>query len=387
MKPARVGKSILGSQIVEPVFTFNGNMLLNKGTVVNSKVLAKLMGHNINFVYVVDEIMEEDIIPIHTIEEKKIARAASITKEFFLNTLHNDRMGIKNVIPDGKLELIEKIVDSILEELKNHKDILFTLSDLIDTDEYTYKHSVNVTVLSILTSKSLDYAENDIRNIALGALLHDIGKIMVKDNLIMKPSRLTDEEREEVKKHSELGYKLIKSIDRLSFTTKQIVRLHHEKLDGSGYPLGLNGIEIPEYVRIVTVCDMFDAMSTTRVYRRKMPIYEIFDILNAESIFRIDSKIYRAMIINICIFPPGTGVILSDDRVGIVTVYNKYNPTRPRVRVIEKSRYGPKTFKVDIVNLEKEYTLFIKDIWDVEEYLEEINKKNKVQVRKKIFTS
>ncbi|BEP29099.1 HD-GYP domain-containing protein [Helicovermis profundi] len=382
MKPARVGEGIIGNKIVEPVFTFNGNMLLNRGTIVNSKVLKKLMGHNINFVYVIEDI-KKDIIPINTLEEKRIARAESTIKKVFLDTLHNEKLGVKTLIPEGNLILVEKIIDSILKDLSDSKDILFTLSDLIDTDEYTYKHSINVTVLTILTANSLNYKKNDIKNIALGALLHDIGKIMVKDNLIAKPGKLTEDERNEVMKHSEFGFQIVDSIEKLSFTTKQIIRLHHEKLDGSGYPLGLKGIEIPEYVRIVTICDMFDAMSTNRVYRDKMSIYKVFDILNGESIYRIDTEIYKAVITNICVFPPGSGVILTDDRMGIVANYNRFNPTRPRVRVINTNS---NLLKVEIVNLEKELKLFIKDKWDVDEYLEEIRRR-KIRNKKILKTN
>lgn len=184
-------------------------------------------------------------------------------------------------------------------------------------------------------------------------------------------------------KHSEFGFQIVDSIEKLSFTTKQIIRLHHEKLDGSGYPLGLKGIEIPEYVRIVTICDMFDAMSTNRVYRDKMSIYKVFDILNGESIYRIDTEIYKAVITNICVFPPGSGVILTDDRMGIVANYNRFNPTRPRVRVINTNS---NLLKVEIVNLEKELKLFIKDKWDVDEYLEEIRRR-KIRNKKILKTN
>jgi putative nucleotidyltransferase with HDIG domain len=139
----------------------------------------------------------------------------------------------------------------------------------MDSDNYTYHHSVNVAILSILTAKSMHYSESDIKTIALGALLHDIGKAQVAGGLVQKPGELSSTEKDEMKKHPEYGYQLIKNIPTLSYAVKQIVRLHHEKLDGSGYPLGLSGMEIPNYVRLITVCDMYDAMTADRIYRKK----------------------------------------------------------------------------------------------------------------------
>jgi HD-GYP domain-containing protein (c-di-GMP phosphodiesterase class II) len=228
--------------------------------------------------------------------------------------------------------------------------------------------------LSVLTAKALGYNKNDIKNIGLGAFLHDIGKMLVDPDLISKTSSLTEEEKQAVEKHPELGYNLIKNIDSLPYTAKQIVLLHHEKLDGKGYPYGLKGIEIPEFVRIVTLCDMYDAMTTDRVYRKKMPIYIALEILMRDAVYKLDRNIYRHMTENICIFPPGSGVVLSDGRIGIVSFYRATNPSRPHVRVLDLET-DITDIKVDNVNLEKKRTLFISDTWDVHEFKKGIQSK------------
>ncbi len=364
MKSARVSEALIGNHIKEPVYTENGNLLLKPGCLIDNKVLNKLLGHNVDFVYIVDSLtdgIEQESI----INQEKHASAVKSVKNIFNDVMKEERMGAMSSVPNIHLDLVEKIIDSLLSELENAGELLYTIVDLIDTDPYTYKHSVNVTILTIIVAKQLKYKKSDIKNIAFGALLHDIGKVRVDMGLILKPGKLTVDEIGLVQEHPELGYELVEAIDRLPFLTKQIIRLHHEKLDGSGYPLGLKGIEIPEYVRIVTVCDMYDAMTTDRVYRSRMPIYRALDILMAEAVYRIDPKIYTTLMRNIAIYPVGTGVILSDGSIGVVTSYRNVNPCRPCVRVLS-SKPSSKMISLKEINLENSPVLFIEDVWDVE---------------------
>ncbi|MCK8060125.1 MULTISPECIES: HD-GYP domain-containing protein [unclassified Fusibacter] len=366
MRLAQVGHQLIGNQLLEPVFTEHGSMLLQKGTVVNNDILEKLLSHNVNVVHVIDQA-SRGIQPVGIIEEDKMEQAIENVKEIFDDILHKESMGVKALIPNDQIELVKNVVDMLIETLSRSGDILYTVSELIGTDAYTYKHSVNVAVLSILTAKGLNYVMEDIKNIALGALLHDIGKARIDQDVIQKPGKLTPAEIRVIQKHPQLGYELLKDIEKLPYLAKQIVLLHHEKLDGSGYPLGISGIEIPEYVQIVTVCDMYDAMTTNRVYRSKMAIYEALDILMVECIYRIDRNIFKQMMNNICMFPPGSGVVLSDGRIGIVASYRASNPSRPRVRILNLEAVLHYT-EIQEVNLEKEQTLFIEDVWDVETF-------------------
>jgi HD-GYP domain-containing protein (c-di-GMP phosphodiesterase class II) len=205
-------------------------------------------------------------------------------------------MGVKASLSKKDVALVQKVVEELLAELENAENILYTVVDLIGTDAYTYKHSVNVTVLAIIAARALGYEKGDIKNIAMGALLR--------------------------------------------------------------------GIEIPEYVRIVTVCDMYDAMTTDRVYRDKMPIYRALDILMAEAIYRIDPMVYSILLDNIAVYPIGTGIVLSDGRIGVVTNYRHKNPARPVVRVLNTR---PNSDKIDIehIDLEQSQVLFIEEVWDV----------------------
>lgn len=365
MKAKQIKDELIGQRIESPIYSKDGYLLLSKGTVVNYSVLSKLKRNSINTADLLNSL-SEDITSINTVDDDKMSESLNVVKKVFDDILTKNANGVSSAIPPEHMELVENVVASLVESLSNSKELIYTVSDMAEFASYTYTHSVNVTILSILTAKALNYSKSDINNIALGAFLHDIGKMLVDQTLITKPASLTDDERKKVEKHPKNGYSLIKEIDSISFTTKQIVLLHHEKLDGSGYPFGLKGIEIPEYVRIVTICDMYDAMTTDRVYRGKMPIYKVLEILMTDAVFKIDRKIYRHMSENICIHPPGSGVVLSNGKVGIVSLYRFENPSRPNVRVLDFES-DVTDIKVTNLNLEKTQTIFIVDTWDVNE--------------------
>lgn len=372
MKAEQIIDELIGYRIQSPVYSYDGNLLLNKDTVINTSILSKLERHSITPDDLL-KLLNKDVKSEKLVDDKELEIYISTVKKVFDNILHNDANGVSAVIPDEHIKLVEDVVAFLVESLMRVEDLLFIVSDMLENEAYTYKHSVNVSILSILTAKSLNYSKHDIKNIALGAFLHDIGKMLVDQALITKPSALTDLEKEAVEQHSLLGYNLVKDIQSLPYTAKQIILLHHEKLDGSGYPYGITGIEIPEYVRIVTLCDMYDAMTTNRVYRGKMPIHTVLEILMHDSVFKLDRNIYRHMTENICIFPPGSGVVLSDGRFGVVSFYRRTSPTRPHVRVIDLDTDFT-DIKVETVNLEKKRTLFVSDIWDVHEFRKGFNK-------------
>lgn len=377
MKYNQTQDEIIGRRITSPVYSANGHLLLARGTVVNYNILSKLEQ------YAIDpdslfETLSDGITPKGIISNEQMEKSVSAVKTVFENVLHHDPNGVSSAIPYDHMELVENVVQSLIEALENAEDLLYTVAEMAEITFYTYKHSVNVAILSILTARAMNYSKEDIRNIALGAFLHDIGKMCNDQSIINKAGQLTQSERKEIEKHPQLGYNLVKAIQPLPFTAKNIILMHHEKLDGSGYPLGLKGIEIPEYVRIVTVCDMYDAMTADRVYRGKMPIYTALEILMTDAVFKLDRKVYRYMTENICIYPPGSGVILSDGRVGIVSFYRASNPSRPHVRVIDIEN-DIIDMKVIDINLEKVQTLFVIDTWDVTEFRKTFKPKFKPQ--------
>ncbi|RRJ54826.1 HD-GYP domain-containing protein [Paenibacillus oralis] len=197
-------------------------------------------------------------------------------------------------------------IDHIHAELVQKKEDLSTLFKNTITalakavyarDPYTALHSRNVMRYARALSKKLQLPESDIYYLEIGALLHDIGKIGVPEHVLMKSGKLTDTELDAIRLHPEYGYQIIKEIEELKCKgVHDIVLHHHERMDGKGYPKGLKGKEIPLQARIVSICDAFDAMTTSRSYRQALGVETAIEQLKKNSGDQFDSDIVEAFI-------------------------------------------------------------------------------------------
>lgn len=340
-----------GDIVGKSLYSDSGNLLLGKGMLLTESLIQKIRDNHIFCLYIDDEL-SEGIEPKGIIDDETMVKSIKSIKETMGSLLNTSKKtNLAGRIPIKQYFIVENIVNDLIRSLEDNKDTLYTVTELMGTDMYTYRHSVNVAILSILVAKSLQYGNEAIKNIAMGGLLHDIGKINVQIDLINKKGSLTEDEFEEMKNHPEYGFEMIKDDRVLSSISKNIVRYHHEKLDGSGYQNKLKKTEIPEFVGIVTVCDMYDAMTSDRSYRKRMPIYQALEILMCEAVERIDPHIYHALVKNICIYPVGSTVVLSDGREALVLEYRRDYPTRPKLKLIAP----PHT----VIDLDLERTVFI----------------------------
>lgn len=351
-----------GDKLGRSIYDDYGNLLLGKGVFLTNSLLTKILAHNIYYVYL-DDQFSEGIEPQGMLREKSMVTSVQTIKSIMTKILNNENANsTSGIIPLKEYQLVENLIKKIMDELGDNPDMLYLVTELIGTDMYTYQHSVNVAILSILTFRKLGYNEKLIKNISMGALLHDIGKVRINNELINKQDTLTDEEFLEMKNHASYGYDMIKKDCLLSAHAKSVIKYHHEKLDGTGYPSGLEGEAIPEYVRVITICDMYDAMTTDRSYRKRMPIYKALEILMGESVYKIDGNIYKSFIQNICVYPLGSGVRLSDGRIGIIKEYRKEFPDRPTIRIANRKKKS----NFEEVDLLIDLTLFIDSTVDIE---------------------
>ncbi|NLT65254.1 MAG: HD-GYP domain-containing protein [Acidobacteria bacterium] len=203
----------------------------------------------------------------------------------------------------GRRELPETILQTRLEELKRAArrsgkpqiEIFRSIATAIDEkDLYTRGHSERVTRFSVEIAKVLAVPEDEIERIRIGALIHDIGKLMIDSRILNKPSPLTSSEYEVMKTHTTSGYEMLKHIPQMEDILPG-AQSHHEKLDGSGYPQGLRGDEIPKIARIITVADCFDAMTTTRPYRNSTPVELALRIIRSKAGIKFDGSVVEAL--------------------------------------------------------------------------------------------
>lgn len=353
MRKILVGKVKEGMVLGRTLYSYDGNILLNAGIVLKNSYISKLSDLGIREVYVEDEISRDIVLNDVISEETRFEARISIK-----NAMDSIRYGNSlDVKP------IRNSVCKMIDELMDVKDTMVNLQDLKSNDLYTFSHSVNVCVLSLITGISMKFDEEKLRELGIGAMLHDVGKIRIPSEILNKPESLTAEEFNIVKKHTSYGYELLKKSMVLSTYASYIALTHHERYDGEGYPLGLRGEEIHEFARIVSVADVYDAITSDRVYKKRININEAVEFLIGMGDHQFDYNIVRNFIEHITIYPPGTCVLLNEGEKAIVVDVNKRYPNRPIIRILV-DREGQMLREPIEMDLTTNNTLLIEDIID-----------------------
>lgn len=328
-----IGKDILNSK---------GSMLLCKQSKFKEAYRSKLKEIGIEEIYIEDEISKG-------IEPRELI-SSSIRGALKKDIKHQFRNVKKNMIMD--CESISKVVDTLFEHILR-EEVFCEIIELKANHADTYEHSIGVAIMAMLTCRKLGIEEAYIKKIAVGAILHDIGKVILPKDILNKPGKLTEEEYEIIKTHPSIGYNIVKEEVSLSPLTKVIVLCHHEREDGEGYPLGKK-TEIHIGVKIVAACDVFHALLSDRIYRKGLPINSAIRIARTE---KLNLEVCEAVESILAFYPVGTIVRLSTGDIAIVEKNFTNNLQQPEVRVINDSTIqGGFQWRID---LQKEKNIFI----------------------------
>jgi len=234
-------------------------------------------------------------IPVYVMSEKKILKHNSIIPDKVAKALVDisknflKRLSL-NQKPD--FDSCKEAAEIIYEEVNNNLDKIDCISQLKVFDEYTFSHTINVSTMSSAIGITLGMEEDALKELALGALMHDIGKMLVPKEILNKPGKLNDEEKTVMHGHSLLGYKYLKENTDFSDRIAKVALDHQENYDGSGYPNGLKGKEIELYAQIASIADVFDALTSNRVYKSAMSTDQAVDIMMAEAQARFNPYIF-----------------------------------------------------------------------------------------------
>lgn len=338
-----------GAIIAQDIFGNDGVLLLKKGSPFRAQYMTRFKDAGVHEVFVEEtgEMSQHSVVEIH-----KSLNLKDIIHE---RTRTHAHVQIKKMMTRFKalthsdVRRISAMVEDLIEQLLDQKDFVFSLSQLRAVDDYTYHHSVNVGVLALIIGIEHDLDKTALLKLGTGAILHDIGKVMIPDEIINKPTKLTEEEYAEVKKHTLYGYEILMEAN-MPEESAQIALHHHERYDGSGYAYGLSKTKIPLFARIVAVADVYDAMSNDRVYQKKSRPDRVYREITHLGDKHFDRDIMERFAKHICIYPTGTGVILNTGHRGIVLHQNKLYPESPIVRVFtpEHKHYSRLSFDVDL---------------------------------------
>ncbi len=250
---------------------------------------------------------------------------------------------IRGIMHDVRLgrqvqgEDVEPAVRNITATIIQNRDALLSLCRVKTKDNYTFQHSVSVGALEVTFCRALGLDPETTRLAGIGGLLHDIGKICIPDEILNKPGRLTEDEFSAMKRHVVEGKRILEEADQIDPVSIQVAYEHHERADGSGYPEGRRGTDISLLGRMAAICDVYDALTSERVYHRPMMPNEALRKIFEWSKFHFDAELVHQFVRIIGIYPVGTLVLLRSGRIGVVVEQSEQSLLTPRVRVFYDS--------------------------------------------------
>lgn len=301
-----------GMMVGKSIYNEDGQILVNYRVILTESLIQRMVEKGLKGLYIEDNI-SSDIDVENLITEGLEVKAA-------------------RALVDMDIDAAMDVAGEITDELSIQGDISVNLVSLRTSSDYTYKHSVNVAILSVLTGIGLGLKKPLLRELAAAGLLHDIGKINIPPETMDKAGPLTEEEYELIKKHSEFGYEKLKNNISISSKTKMGVYMHHENINGTGYPMGLSGDQIYMFAKIIHIADVYDAITSERVYKKAQSPGEAIEFLmkNAGTMFQ--PEYVKAFITYIPVYPKGRNVILTDGTVAVVVENRQHHTLYPVVR-------------------------------------------------------
>jgi putative nucleotidyltransferase with HDIG domain len=229
------------------------------------------------------------------------------------------------------LAAMRELINDSIEPLINSNGVINHMQMVRRQDDYTFHHSVNVAVICGMLGKWLGYSGDDLKDLMLAGLLHDVGKTQIPIEILNKPGKLTPEEMEIMRLHTIRGYHLVRGMSNVSRGVIYGVLQHHERFDGSGYPFAVPGDKIHKHAKIIAIADIYDAMTSDRVYHRKASPFAVVEMIVEEMFDKLDPAIGAVFLNNVRDYFVGNIVELSDGRQAEVIYLGQFMASRPIV--------------------------------------------------------
>lgn len=356
LKRISVDNLVGGEIVAKEIATNHGLVIIPVGSKIKKEYIRKLKELHIDWIFI-EEMKEQKIDnlvqgTVETQVEKKI--------------LEECVGQIKNTIErytccaSSELTGVVDVANHIIQEILEKPNVMYNVSTIREKNHSTYTHSVNVSTLAVLIALKLKLPQKKIQEIAVGSLLHDLGiSYLPFDYEKVNIDECDENQLAEIRKHVLTGYTMVKDEDWLSNTAKEIILSHHERDDGSGYPMHLTSDRISIETKIVAICDELDR-AVYSDHRLKYKVHHVIDNIMSKAGVLFDFRIVNAFVEVVAVYPIGTYVLLNTEEIGIVISQNYRMPTRPIVQVLGIKELDLSK-KGRIVDLSQELTTYIRD--------------------------
>lgn len=344
-----------GMLVSRPIYNENGQVLMGKDCLLTPKSIMKLRQDGVKAIYIKSQSLKtKDEVLIHaSISQTRDTEAFKRFQVNYNQSIEHFKIVMSDFLTRNKkmdIHCLVKEVDSILAVNQNGMQLFDMLHCMRHYDNATYIHCVNVALICYVMGKWLHLKQKELEVVMLAGLLHDIGKLMMPATIIKKPGRLTPEERKVVEQHPLIGYQILKD-EPIDVRIKKAALQHHEKCDGSGYPYGLKAQAIEDFSKIVTIADIYDAMTAHRVYRQGLCPFEVIALFENEGFQKYEVKYLLTFLEGLAESYINKPVLLNNGQRAQIIMINKTKLSKPVVSVQEH-----------YLNLAKEPKLFIKTV-------------------------
>ncbi|WP_206483709.1 HD-GYP domain-containing protein [Thalassotalea sp. G2M2-11] len=273
------------------------------------------------------------------------------------NRLYQDGKALQSKIIESvklnkslKIEGIGETTNAVVDSVFRNQDALTCLTRIQSKDSYLLEHSLNCAILMSVFAKHLAIERRIIEQLTLGAFLHDIGKVLIPKEILYKRTALTAQETKIANSHVAVGLKLLEDSPEISHIAMRMVREHHERLDGSGYPQALKANEISQYGRMIAIVDTYDKLTCERPYKKSIFPISAFKTLISDAPSQYDEELVEKFIQCIGVYPVGTLVKLNSGKLGLISQLNKKKPLHPYVKVFYNTRLS-QAIPIEEINL------------------------------------
>lgn len=341
-----------GMYLSHPLLTADGKVLLSEGIEIKDRYIQYLRRQGITNMFIDDGGKAR--------EAKAASEQQKLAMEAARQAVDNFRVG-RGI----NLDRVRNLVSDLIQRIGQKPEDMVHLLTIRRKEEYIFSHSVNTCILSVMTGLAMGYDARRLDELGLAAMLHDIGKIRFSKRLSRQfPEQLTKSDKEEYRRHTFFALEILRESPHISENILNACFQHHERWNGSGYPMGLKGDAICEYAQIISIADVYDRLITGMPHRRPTPVYYAAAILNKAAGEYFNPAIVNKFNQNVAVYPMGKSVRLSNMQSGVILGVSLKNANTPIIR-ITNGPDGSQANQIAELDLEKNPELFIVDFEDI----------------------